>query len=285
MKRKDIPQDKAARAHAPRPSGLMVSFIERNGLWSRMGLALSLVLAAVIAVLMLTPLPPDVPMPTGADKVYHFIAFMALVFPVIVTDTERWSWAVPAAIVFGGAIEVIQPMVGRTADWLDFGANVAGVLAGAALAEILHNRIRRSVIGPEPELRTSQPLLSEQERLEAMRADLMAELRAVLREELEAAARRDDSARVEAGNGAGAAQDEAPVSDEAVQPERITPVRVAPVRLRESAEMKRARIARRPKGHSFDKITGASDDDEALPKLHVPPPSGKTNGGGRTLRH
>lgn len=195
MERSIKPKEGAARRDAPRPPRLVVSFVDRNWLWSRAGLALSLILAVVIAVVTLTPLPPGPVMPAGIDKIYHFAAYFALVFPVIVTDTNRWSWAVPAAIAFGGTIELIQPFVGRNADWLDFGASVSGVLAGAALAEILHNRIRRSVLGPEPDLRTMVPLESEQDRLEVMRAELMAELRAVLREELEAAALRGSPSR------------------------------------------------------------------------------------------
>lgn len=186
--------DRPARSDAPRPPRLVVSFVDRNWLWSRAGLALSLFLAVVIAGFTLTPLPPGPTMPAGMDKVYHFLAFAVLVFPVIVTDTGRWTWVVPVAIVYGGGIELLQPFVGRSAEWLDFGANVSGVLAGAALSEILHNRIRRSVLGPEPDLRTDLPLLSEAERMEIMRAELMDELRAVLREELSAASLHGDQA-------------------------------------------------------------------------------------------
>jgi hypothetical protein len=57
------------------------------------------------------------------------------------------------------------------------------VLAGAALAELLHDRIRQSFFsdGPKP---SEAETLSDEERLDAMRADLIDELRVVLREEL-----------------------------------------------------------------------------------------------------
>lgn len=212
------PGERSARSDAPRPPRLVVSFVDRNWLWSRAGLALSLFLAVVIAGFTLTPLPPGPRTPVGLDKVYYFLAFAVLVFPVVVTDTRRWAWVVPVAIVYGGLTELLQPYVGRNAEWLDFGAMVSGVLAGAALAEILHNRLRRSVLGPEPDLRTNRPLLSEEERMEIMRAELMDELRAVLREELNAAQHGLPGA---GRNGEEAAQD----SDKSTTPHRLHPPR------------------------------------------------------------
>lgn len=196
------------QAQEPPPSGdrsasraprLVVSFVDRNWLWSRAGLALSLFLAVPIAAFTLTPIPPGPPMLVGLDKVYHFLAFAVLVFPVIVTDTRRWAWVVPLAIVYGGLIELVQPYVGRSAEWLDFGANVSGVLAGAALAEILHNRLRASVLGPEPDLGTMLPLVSEADRLDRMRAELMSDLRTVLREELGNAGQNAGASAADAG--------------------------------------------------------------------------------------
>jgi len=268
MKRSDKPDRKAARSDAPRPASLVVSFVDRNWLWSRFGLALSLLLAVVIAAVTLTPLPPGPPMLPGVDKIYHFVGFLALVFPVIVTDTNRWAWAVPTAIAFGGAIELIQPMVGRTADWLDFGASVSGVLAGAALAEILHNRIRRSVLGPEPDLHTIVPLESEKERLESLRAELMTELRAVLREELEAAARRNPAAPQ-------GAWPETRQPGDRPGPAPLRPDHATADRLHDLAARAGGRIALRTRGAAFDDI----DDDPAegwpendMPKSVMPPP-------------
>ncbi|MCL4674939.1 MAG: hypothetical protein KJZ59_02655, partial [Pararhodobacter sp.] len=130
--------------------------------------------------------PSNVTVIGGLDKAYHFIAFASVIFPLIVTDSRRWYWAVPLTILYGGAIELIQPGFGRTAEWLDFGANISGVLAGAALAEILHDRIRRSVFDRQADLVPLDDAPDEAQRLEAMRSELMEELRVVLREELAA---------------------------------------------------------------------------------------------------
>lgn len=174
-------------------SGMRAAMAEREWHWRLAGLILAAVIAVAIASMTLTPATPRINV-SGIDKIYHFIAFGSLIFPLIVTDSRRWAWAVPLVIGYGGAIELIQPTVGRSAEWLDFGANTAGVLAGAALAEILHDRIRASVFDSDPRVDDVGDE-TEEERLDAMRADLMDELRVVLREELASYSRpgRDDN--------------------------------------------------------------------------------------------
>ncbi|PVH29638.1 hypothetical protein DDE20_05835 [Pararhodobacter oceanensis] len=157
--------------------------IHQTWMWRKSGLVLSFMIALATAVLSLTAIPPEAISIEGLDKAYHFAGFLLIIFPLIVTDSRRWYWAVPLVILYGGAIELIQPTVGRSAEWLDFGANVTGVLAGAALAEILHDRIHRSVFDESP-LSAQEQAAREAEQMEAVRRELMDELRVVLREEL-----------------------------------------------------------------------------------------------------
>ena len=185
-------EDKQKHAIAPSHEGrsaLRALLIDQEWLWRKLGLVVAFVIAMVVAVLTLSPMPAGVPIIDGLDKLYHFAAFAGLIFPLIVTDSRRWFWAVPLVILFGGAIELIQPSVGRSAEWLDFGADITGVLAGAALAEILHDRIRRSVFDRQAHLVPLDDGSDEAHRLEAMRSELMEELRVVLREELAAVPR------------------------------------------------------------------------------------------------
>ena len=88
-------------------------------------------LAVAIAYLTLTPLQVDLDL--GSDKLYHFIAFAALVLPCALLYARTLIWVLPAAILFGGAIELIQPYVGRGRELADFGADAVGVVIGAAL--------------------------------------------------------------------------------------------------------------------------------------------------------
>ncbi len=107
----------------------------------RIVMVITVALAAVIGVLTLLPLelPPG---PPGNDKLYHFIAFMALAAPISVFWRAAVPYAAPVFVIYGGAIELIQPHVGRSAEWADFGMDVLGVMAAIALGALVL-RIRK----------------------------------------------------------------------------------------------------------------------------------------------
>jgi len=93
------------------------------------GLVTTAVLAIVIAVLTLAPSlrPPDI---GGPDKLYHAIAFGALILPCATLYPRSLIWLLPAALAFGGAIEIIQPWVGRSGEWADLVADAVGIAIG-----------------------------------------------------------------------------------------------------------------------------------------------------------
>lgn len=98
-----------------------------------MWLLLSLGLAVVIAGLTLMP-PGLFPKgPHGIDKLYHASAFAALVFPTAILRPRATGAAASLSLLYGGAIEAIQPLVGRTADISDLIADGLGVLIGIGL--------------------------------------------------------------------------------------------------------------------------------------------------------
>jgi hypothetical protein len=169
------------RSPAPWLLGMLVNM---RGLWAAAGLMLGSLMAGIILVTTLTP--PIYPTfgVSYMDKVYHFGAFALLVFPIILTEPRRWVWAVPVCIGFGGAIELAQPSFGRSAEWLDFGADVSGVLAGAALAEVLHDHIRAWAANLRGDRVEETPEIDEHALREKMREELRAELRETLHQEL-----------------------------------------------------------------------------------------------------
>lgn len=102
------------------------------------------ILAAAIADLTLAPQNLDIlDIRIGSDKLYHFIAFAALVFPCALLFARTLIWLLPAAMLFGGAIELIQPYVGRGRELADFGADVVGLLIGAVLGLTLRAIVTR----------------------------------------------------------------------------------------------------------------------------------------------
>ncbi len=61
------------------------------------------------------------------------IAFAALAFPCAPLYARTVFWVLPAALLLGGAIELIQPYLGRDGEWADFVADVIGIGCGIAL--------------------------------------------------------------------------------------------------------------------------------------------------------
>ena len=80
------------------------------------------------------------------DKLYHMMAFAALVIPAALFDRGAVRLMLIGGLILGAAIEVIQPSVGRDADLMDFLADAAGLLLGLALGWFL----RRTFALQEP---------------------------------------------------------------------------------------------------------------------------------------
>ena len=109
---------------------------------------ITITLTAMIAIMVgyLTLTKIDVPPAlAGSDKWHHAIAFAVLTFPISVFR-PKWLWiAAPTFIAFGGAIEIIQPYVGRDQDILDWLADIVGVILGCAVGCAIHSlRSKRS---------------------------------------------------------------------------------------------------------------------------------------------
>ncbi|MDQ6982735.1 MAG: hypothetical protein Q9M08_07015 [Mariprofundus sp.] len=92
-----------------------------------------------ITALSLWPLAtlPDVP---GSDKLHHYLAYAALMFPAALRRPRNWLWIAMFFFTWSGAIELIQPYVNRYGEWLDLAANAAGLFSGMLLV-LLVNRI------------------------------------------------------------------------------------------------------------------------------------------------
>ena len=68
----------------------------------------------MISIAALTLIPLSVPAGAlGSDKAHHLLAFAALTLPCAVLYPKALLRVALAAAIFGGAIEVIQPYVGR----------------------------------------------------------------------------------------------------------------------------------------------------------------------------
>ena len=102
-------------------------------------LLVTLGLTAAIGYVTLAPVS-DSGVP-GSDKLHHALAFLALALPLSFARPRLTLWITLAAIAYGGAIELIQPYVGRDRDFFDFLADAAGAVSGAAVGAAL-SRLR-----------------------------------------------------------------------------------------------------------------------------------------------
>lgn len=107
------------------------------------GLVLTGTLALVISVLTLSSVPAvEV---SGSDKLHHALAFAALAFPMAAIRPTAAVWVLLGAGAYGGIIELIQPHVGRHAEWGDLAADAAGAACGiitGIAANWLHSRFQ-----------------------------------------------------------------------------------------------------------------------------------------------
>ena len=101
---------------------------------------LTLLLFIVIVFLSLKPnqLPPS---HSHMDKVYHCIAYASLVIPMALKRPSLWLHGVGLMFLLSGVIELVQPITGRTADWLDFLVNGIGLIIGVSISMAI-NQLR-----------------------------------------------------------------------------------------------------------------------------------------------
>lgn len=92
--------------------------------------------------IMHTPKPPGISIPIGhLDKVFHFCSYAVLAGLCVIHArrsgtrlTRSWylKWLVIVAL-FAAADEALQPYVGRSADYLDWAADMVGVVTAFAV--------------------------------------------------------------------------------------------------------------------------------------------------------
>lgn len=121
--------------------------------------SLSILTTAIILYLTLVPHPipeDDIPLIPGLDKIVHGIMFGALTLALCIDYSRKWHDfnAVPLKMLicfsgcsaaFGGLVEIAQGAMGlgRGADVADWGADIAGCIVFALMANPLLRFIRR----------------------------------------------------------------------------------------------------------------------------------------------
>lgn len=111
----------------------------------------SAVVTAGVLYLTLAPRPfgsVRIPLFKGADKVVHFMMFFAMAFAYHfdfrrgkkpVDEARLMGWIFVSLSAFGGLIELAQwkMRMGRSGDWYDLLADIAGAVYGIILAWLI----------------------------------------------------------------------------------------------------------------------------------------------------
>lgn len=111
----------------------------------------SAVVTAGVLYLTLAPRPfgsVRIPLFEGADKVVHFMMFLAMAFAYHfdfrrgkkpVDEARLMGWIFVSLSAFGGLIELAQwkMWMGRSGDWYDLLADIAGAVYGIILAWLI----------------------------------------------------------------------------------------------------------------------------------------------------
>jgi VanZ family protein len=108
----------------------ILSFIRRY--W----ISLTLFILTLITFLSLRPLE-KLPLVPGGDKLHHFIAYAALMFPTALKKPNSWVIIFLFFIGWSGVIELIQPYVNRYGEFRDLAANVGGLICGLLLVQLV----------------------------------------------------------------------------------------------------------------------------------------------------
>jgi glycopeptide antibiotics resistance protein len=99
--------------------------------------ACTVFMLAVITLLSFN-LSIDLPSVLGGDKIQHFIAYALLMFPVALKKPKHWPFIALLFLCLSGGIELLQPLVGRSNDWLDLSANWTGIVFSILFAQLIH---------------------------------------------------------------------------------------------------------------------------------------------------
>jgi VanZ family protein len=97
--------------------------------YRRISLSLTFLLLVAVAIIALSPAQTPI-MNVENDKLGHIVAFTALSMPCALAHPRSLFWLLPLIILFGIAIELIQPYVGRTSDLSDVYADILGASLG-----------------------------------------------------------------------------------------------------------------------------------------------------------
>ena len=100
-------------------------------------------IAIAFAIGLATLIPVEtLPNVSGSDKFYHLISFAILTLPIAIIRPKAMWLILSLSIAYGGAIEIIQPLVNRNCEMADLFADACGAVLGILGGKLLLSKTR-----------------------------------------------------------------------------------------------------------------------------------------------
>ena len=93
----------------------------------------NIIIAFANGLATLTPVE-TLPNVSGSDKLYHLISFASLTLLIAIIRPNSMWIILCLSIAFGSAIELLQPLVNRSCEMVDFLADGVGAILGFLVA-------------------------------------------------------------------------------------------------------------------------------------------------------
>ena len=103
----------------------------------------TIIIAFAIGLATLTPVE-KLPTVSGSDKLYHLISFAIFTLPIAIIRPKAMWVILSLSIAYGGAIEIIQPLVNRNCELADLIADACGSVLGILAGKLLLSKTRLS---------------------------------------------------------------------------------------------------------------------------------------------
>jgi hypothetical protein len=103
----------------------------------------TIIIAFAIGLATLTPVE-KLPTVSGSDKLYHLISFAIFTLPIAIIRPKAMWVILSLSIAYGGAIEIIQPLVNRNCEMADLFADACGSVLGILGGKLLLSKTRLS---------------------------------------------------------------------------------------------------------------------------------------------
>ena len=101
----------------------------------------TIMIAFAIGLVTLRPVE-KLPTVSGSDKLCHLISFAIFTLPIAIIRPKAMWVILTLSIAYGGAIEIIQPLVNRNCEMVDLFADSCGAVLGILACKLLLSKTR-----------------------------------------------------------------------------------------------------------------------------------------------